>query len=111
MQPLMDLQPACSRIPLVAPGMSAYKWFLTGMRQFMSLQMALSDELLAALVTHEGPFTSVSAHMRLQVAGLREFLETLLERAYQHLAFLFWSLHFLDLGYTHNGVNNARRKR
>ena len=90
--------------------MSTYKRFLAGMRQFMSLQMALSDELLAALVTHERPFTGVSAHMRLQVAGLRELLETLLERAYQHLAFLFRSLHFLDLGYTYYGVNNVRRK-
>ena len=56
MQPLMDFEPASSGVALGAPRVRTLEGFLSGMSQLMSLQVALSNELLVALVAHEGPF-------------------------------------------------------
>lgn len=49
MESLMDLQTTCSRVAFGASRIRADEWFFSSMRQFMSLQVSLGDELLVAL--------------------------------------------------------------
>ena len=63
MKSLMDLQSACSRVTLVAARVVADKWLLSRVSQLVRLEVALSDELLVALLADERPFSGVSPHM------------------------------------------------
>lgn len=77
----MYLQSASSGVPLGAARIRALEWFLASMRQLMRLQVPFRYELLVTLRAHERPLACVSAHVRFQVACLRELFQTLLERA------------------------------
>jgi len=46
------------------------EWFFASMSEFVSLQVALGDKLLAALVADEWSLTSMSPHVSLEIAGL-----------------------------------------
>ena len=67
------------------------------MGELMSLEMAFCDKLLIALTAHKGSLTCMSSHVRLEIASLREFLQTLLKGAQEDLLLLFWSLYLLEL--------------
>jgi hypothetical protein len=61
----VDLQTTGSRVSFVAPVNFAHKRFLTGMSQFMGLQVALGNKLLIALYADEWSLSSVGPHVRL----------------------------------------------
>ena len=63
----------------------------------MRLQMAFGDEAIVTLVALEWPLSSVGPHVSFQVASLSELLQTVLERAYEELDFVFGSLHSFDV--------------
>lgn len=65
MEPLMNLQSACSGVLLVAVYVVADKGFFTSMSQFVGLQMALCNELLLALFAHEWSLPCVGPHVSL----------------------------------------------
>lgn len=68
MQPHVDFETTCSRVPLITASESAGEGFLAGMSKLVSLQMALSDELVLAYAASEGTLTCVRPHVGLEVS-------------------------------------------
>jgi len=50
--------------------MVANEGFFASMGEFVSLQVAFCDKLLAALIADEGSLTGMSPHVSFQIAGL-----------------------------------------
>ncbi len=67
MQPHMDFETTCSRVPFVAASESACKGLLAGMSQLVGLQMSLGDELVLAYAASEGTLTCVRSHVGFEV--------------------------------------------
>ena len=58
--------------------------------------MTFSDEKLVTQSTFEWTFTGMCAHMCLEVASLREFLEASDEGTHEKFHFILWSFYFLN---------------
>ncbi len=100
MKSLVYLQPSCSGVLLVAVNVVADEGFFASMRQFVGLKVPFGNELLLALVAHEGSLSRVCPHVRLQIASLGELLQALFKRTHQYFFLIFWSFHFLNRSYS-----------
>ena len=94
----MDLEPASSRVALITTMYGADKWLFARVCQFMSLQVALGDELLITFAALKGPLARVSTHVGLQVSRLGELFETLFKGTEEDFLFVFGSFDLLKLG-------------
>ena len=66
------------------------------MGEFVGLQMALSDEFLAAGFAFEWPLSSVGSHVRLQISRLLELLQAFFKWAHEHFLLIFGPLDLLN---------------
>ena len=66
----MNFEPTGARVALVAAVEGADEGLLPGMRQLVGLQVTLRNKVLVAAIAPEWAFSSVGAHMRLQVPSL-----------------------------------------
>jgi hypothetical protein len=74
----VNLEAASAGVPFVALPECACKWFLAGMGEFVSLEMAFGYKLIFAYAAGERTLSSVGPHMSLEVASLRELFEAAL---------------------------------
>ncbi len=100
MKPLMNFKSSSPGVSLITTWMVALERLLTGMCQFMGLKMALSDELLVALLAYKGSFTSMSPHMCFKVPSFSQLFQAALKWTNQNFLFILWPLHLFYLGYT-----------
>lgn len=110
MEPHVNFESACSRIPFVAARNIAHERLLSGMRQLVSLEVSFGDKLLKALAAFERAFSGVSSHVRLKVARFGELLEAFAKGAEQDLFLVLGAFDPFELGLCSETVNCGKLK-
>jgi hypothetical protein len=99
MESNVNFQSSSSRVALITITKSADKRLLTSMRVFVSLQVALSNEVVVTDLASEGPLAGVGPHMRFEVSSLSELFETTLVGTKQDFCFVLWPRNFFNVLY------------
>lgn len=92
----MDFKAACARILFVATCKLAHKGFHASVGEFVRLQVALGDELLATLGAGKGSFPCVGPHVCLKVACFLKLLQASVKRTNEQLYFIFRTFYSLN---------------